>query len=125
MKERGNRALPAPAPDDPGLERPDRDGPVCLEVRDQPPDHAAARAQAEAEDLALARLAATRLAVALREVSMLLRGAEGARRGDALARCTAKGWIVLEGDPLAASQTFRVTSEGYRAVGLRPPPFAS
>lgn len=92
---------------------------------DTAPDHTAARAQAEAEDIAVVRLAASRLAVALREVPTLLRGAQGVRRSDALARCTAKGWITLQGDPWAASQTFRVTPEGYRAAGLRVPPFVT
>lgn len=92
---------------------------------DPAPDHAAARAQAEAEDVALVRLAAARLAVALRDVAMLLRGDRGSRRSDALERCTAKGWITLQGDPWSVSQTFRVTPEGYRAAGLRVPPFVS
>jgi hypothetical protein len=118
--------------DEPGSREPDAeqgrdDAPdhVPPPSPDNVPDYAAARAQAEAEDVALVRLAAARFAVALHEVAMLLRGAQGSRRSDALARCTAKGWVTLQGDPWAASQTFRVTPVGYRAAGLRAPPFVS
>lgn len=87
------------------------------------PDRRADQAQAEREDVALVKLAAAKLAIALREVHVLLRGDRGAWKSDALARCTAKGWIRLQGDAFGAQQTFRVTPEGYRAAGLRVPPF--
>jgi hypothetical protein len=87
------------------------------------PDYAVALAQAEAEDVALVKLAAAKLTVALREVSMLMRGDRGSKRSDALARCTTKGWITVHGDGFGTVQTFRVTPQGYRAAGLRVPPF--
>jgi hypothetical protein len=87
------------------------------------PDHAAERLQAERDDVDLVKLAAAKLAGALHEVHVLLRGDRGAQRSDALARCTAKGWLTLHGDPLHAAQTFRVSPEGYRAAGLTVPPF--
>ncbi len=89
------------------------------------PDAAAMRAQAEEEDLALVRAAAAKLAAALREVRVLLGRKPPAWKREALARCSAKGWIRLQGDPLTDAQIFRVTAEGYRAAGLPVPPFES
>ncbi len=88
-------------------------------------DPAATRAQAEEEDLALVRAAAAKLAAALREVRVLLGRRCPAWKRDALARCSAKGWIVLRGDPLTEAQIFRVTAEGYCAAGLPVPPFGA
>lgn len=88
-------------------------------------DAAAILAQAETDDLALVRLAAGRLAAALREVHLLLgRGPASASKREALQRCLAKGWITVLGDDLGEAQTFRVTAEGYRAAGLRVPIFS-
>ena len=86
-------------------------------------DHAAVMAQVESEDIAMVVLAAGKLAIAIREVHVLLGRKRAAWKHDALARCTAKGWIVVQGDVFAALQTFRVTPEGYRAAGLPVPPF--
>jgi hypothetical protein len=70
------------------------------------------RAQAEEEDLALVRAAAAKLAAALREVRVLLGRKPPTWKREALARCAAKGWIRLQGDPLTDAQIFRVTAEG-------------
>jgi hypothetical protein len=86
-------------------------------------DHAAVMAQVESEDIAMVVLAAGKLAIAIREVHVLLGRRRAAWKHDALARCTAKGWIAVQGDVFAALQTFRVTPEGYRAAGLPVPPF--
>ena len=86
-------------------------------------DHAAVMAQVESEDIAMVVLAAGKLAIAIREVHVLLGRRRAAWKHDALARCTAKGWIVVQGDVFAALQTFRVTPDGYRAAGLFVPPF--
>ena len=86
-------------------------------------DQAAVMAQVESEDIAMVVLAAGKLAIAIREVHVLLGRRRAAWKHDALARCTAKGWIVVQGDVFAALQTFRVTPEGYRAAGLPVPPF--
>jgi hypothetical protein len=80
-------------------------------------------ARAESEDIALVALAAGKLAVAIREVHILLGRSRAAWKHDAFARCTAKGWIIVEGEAFAALQIFRVTPDGYRAAGLRIPPF--
>jgi hypothetical protein len=87
-------------------------------------DHAAVMAQVESEDIAMVVLAAGKLAIAIREVHVLLGRRRAAWKHDALARCTAKGWIVVQGDVFAALQTFRVTPDGYRAAGLAVPPFS-
>ena len=86
-------------------------------------DHAAVMAQVEIEDIAMVVLAAGKLAIAIREVHVLLGRRRAAWKHDALARCTAKGWIVVQGEVFAALQTFRVTPDGYRAAGLPVPPF--
>lgn len=89
------------------------------------PDAAAMRVLAEEEDLALVRAAAAKLAAALREVRVLLGRRSPGWKRDALARCSAKGWIQVQGDPLTEAQIFRVTAEGYRAAGLPVPPFGA
>ena len=112
-------------PSYPGANEPDPHPAFDYAPHGPGPDHVADRAQAELEDIALVKLAASKLAVALRDVSLLLRGDRGSRRSEALARCILKGWITVQGDAFAAGQTFRVTPEGYRAAGLRVPPFSA
>jgi hypothetical protein len=120
LRPRTDRELSSPALS--GQDQIDR-SPESFSRDEYRPDHSASLAQAEAEDVALVKLAAAKLAVALREVPMLVRGDCGSRRRDALARCMVKGWMTVQGDAFGESQTFRVTPEGYRAAGLRVPPF--
>ena len=88
-------------------------------------DQAAAVAQAEREDHDLVVLAVCKLDDAVDDLDVLLNWGRSDWKRAALARCIAKGWIVVQGDAGTASQTFVVTTEGYRAADLRVPSASS
>jgi hypothetical protein len=82
----------------------------------------AAEAQGEREDHDLVLLAACKLADSVHDLDALLNWGRSDWKRAALARCVAKGWVVVQGHSGTPLQTFSVTPEGYRAADLSVPP---
>lgn len=103
-----------------------QDAPSGLSV-DPRIDPVAAQAKADAADLDMIRRAARKHSAGLNAMVHLVGVDYDGTGRQIMARCVGKGWVRLGPNPFAAHavQTFEVLAAGYRAAGMKVPPFAS